>query len=128
VKPCDGLAGACEEYPNCVCGRAWKTSRRGFISMLGSGLIVAATPKLFTLDPKVPPGWSASRDGIGLYSIEHPFSARGFQVTRVFVEEQDIKISEIALEDFYVEHDFEGDVYRFTVRPSKGEDHGSGKT
>lgn len=39
MKSCDGLNGTCEEYPACICGKAWRehTSQKGLKMKLRDG-------------------------------------------------------------------------------------------
>jgi hypothetical protein len=56
-------------------------SRRGFISMLGAGAIVAALP---------------AGDGVPLNSIAHPYQLGGLNVTKIFTYEH--RITELVID------------------------------
>lgn len=75
---------SCLESSDCRCERCARgliVSRRWFLGatgVIGAGLVL---PKLELAAPlaPLPPGWTASRDGVGLYTISHPMSAAEFR-------------------------------------------------
>lgn len=85
-----------------------RLSRRGFISMLGSGLLIAAVPEIITSVARPMKAYEFRREMIGLLNEQYA----GYKITWVAVADViDVEVKPIHLSDLY--------------RQSKGEDRGS---